>query len=79
MTSEVPFNIQKSIILNHQDNQSRHPSFKNAEEYRGNITKLSKKNKCCYWKINLWETHTLKMSKLYRAEIKCCLRFNLKM
>lgn len=41
MTSEVPFNIQKSIILNHQDNQTRHPWFKNAEEYRGNITKLS--------------------------------------
>ena len=41
MTSEVPFNIQKSIILNHQDNQTQHPWFKNAEEYRGNITKLS--------------------------------------
>ena len=41
MTSEVTSNIQKSIILNHQDNQIQHPRFKNAEEYRGDVSKLS--------------------------------------
>lgn len=41
MTPKILSNIHKSTILHHQDNQVQHPQVKDAEEYKGDVNKLS--------------------------------------